>query len=114
MDTVTSIDACAIPRDQLRPILAGYLALDRARRARRRLVSGFGWLAVVALAVDAFIHVLPLSARWSAMAVIAIPPAWAWVRELRVERWLMRQLDGASGALIYTLSPSATPRSPTA
>lgn len=96
MQTVTSFSASAIPRDQLSRILADYLALDRARIFRRLLVTRFGMLALVAAVLGTVFHLSSPFARWFAIGLPLLPPTWAWVAELRLERRLSRRLDGVT------------------
>lgn len=105
MQTVTSFPASAIPRDKLRGILAAYLALDRARIVRRLLVARFGLLALLAAVLGTAFHGFSLFARWFTTGLFLLPPIWAWMAELRLERRLSRQLDGVDDAVTHKFEP---------
>lgn len=110
MQTVTSFSASAVPRDHLSHILADYLAFDRARIFRRLLVIRFGLLALIAAIAGTVIHGLSPFARWFTIGLFLIPPGWAWITELRLERRLSRRLDRVDGAVTHQLV-SAEPAS---
>jgi hypothetical protein len=99
VQTVTSFPASAIPRDQLSRILADYLALDRARIFRRLLVTRFGMLSLLAAVLGTVFHAFSPFARWFPIGLFMLPPTWAWVAELRLERRLSRRLDGVDGVV---------------
>jgi hypothetical protein len=105
MHTVTSFPAAAVPPDQLSGILADYLALDRARMYRRLLTARCGLLALVAAAFGALVHGPSLFARWIPTGMLLVPPAWAWISELRIEYRRSRRLEGVDGAVTRTARP---------
>jgi len=105
MQTVTSFQASAVPPDQLSSIVADYLALDRARIFRRLLVIRFGLIALGAALAGAVIHGVPPLARWFTSGLFLVPPVWAWIAELRLERRLSRRLDGVDGAVTHRIAP---------
>ena len=73
MPQVTSLPASSVSKEQLRVILADYLALDRARVFRRLFVVRFG-LVACALAVLALVAPgLSTIARWLPPALFLAP-----------------------------------------
>jgi len=98
MQTVTSISASGIPREDLGRVLADYLALDRLRLVRRLLVTRCGLLALGAAVAGSVIRGFSPSARWSSVALFLVPPAWAWIAELCLALRLSRALDGLGAA----------------
>jgi Flp pilus assembly protein TadB len=93
MHTLTSFHASAVQPEQLSGIMADYLALERARIFRRLLVLRFGLLALGAAIVGGVLHWLPPSGTWVTVGVFVVPPAWAWIVELRRDRRLARRLE---------------------
>ena len=92
MQTLTTFSASAVEPTQLGGILADYMALDRARIARRAVVIRFGGLAVIAALFALLAHAFSPLARWLPVAVFLVPPAHAWFMELRLERRLAERL----------------------
>jgi hypothetical protein len=105
MQTITSFPASSIPRDQLGSILADYLALDRARILRRLLVTRFGLLALLAAVLGTVVHGFFPFARWLTIGLLLLPPAWALMAELRLERRLSRRLDGVDATVTHKFVP---------
>jgi hypothetical protein len=93
MQTVISFRASAIPPAQLSGIVADYLALEHARVLRRRLVIRYGLIALGAALAGLVLRRLSPLAPWLVSGLFLIPPAWAWIAELGVERRLSRRLD---------------------
>src|SRR5262245_45652436 len=96
MQTITSLSASAVAREDLRDILTDYVALDRARISRRLLVARFGALAVVAFLAGLFFN-HPSWLLAVAMVTCLAPPAWAWVAEQRLAQRLARRLSQVDG-----------------
>jgi hypothetical protein len=97
MHTFTAFPGAGLDNRELGGILADYLALDQTRIFRRLLVMRFGGLAVLALVVGLVIPHASWAARLGSVALFLIPPAWAWIRELRLERRLsirLKQIEG--------------------
>ena len=105
MQTVTSFPASAVQPDQLSRILADYLALDRARIVRRLLVARFGFLALLAGVLGGIVHGLSPVVRSMTIGPLLLPPVWAWMCELRLERRLSRHLDGVDVSVTHRLAP---------
>ena len=103
MHTVTSFSASALRGDQLNDILADYVALDRARVYRRLLVVRFGALVALAALVALFLHGISVYARWVPIGLFAVPPAWAWIAEMKLEVRLSRRLREVDGAVTTRL-----------
>lgn len=97
--TVTSFASSAVPRDQLNRILADYVAIDRARLLRRALVTRFGILSMLAATAGQFASGPFGIARWLPAGVCLVPPTWAWIAELRLNRRLTRRLEQVEGAV---------------
>ena len=91
MHTVTSFDAPAVPPEELRAIVADYLALEELRIFRRLLLTRFGILtAVVATAGWLW---LSTAATCIAAGLCLVPPMYALVLEGTRERQLARRLE---------------------
>ena len=100
---VTSLPATSVSKDELKVILADYLALDRARVFRRLFVVRFGLLTTVSVLVAFIAPGLPAIARWLPPVLCLAPPTWAVVLELRLARRLARHLESAEGIDTYEL-----------
>jgi hypothetical protein len=109
MQTVTSFSASAMPPEQLKAVLAAHLALDRARFFRRLLVRRCGMLAWLATLLG-IVHGFSLPARLIMFGMCLLPPAWAWIVELRVERHLSHRLAGAEALATHNVLASAGSR----
>ena len=103
MPQVTSLPATSVSRDELKVILAEYLALDRARVFRRLFVVRFGLLTAVSVVVAFIAPGLPAIARWLPPVLCLAPPTWAAILELRLARRLARHLEGVDGIDTYEL-----------
>ena len=98
MHIVTSFHASRVGPDQLTAIVTDYLALERARTYRRRLVMCFGTLALLLGVVGLGFHWLSAYALWVTVTVFcAVPTAAAWLAELRCDRRLARRLTQVPG-----------------
>lgn len=111
MQTVTSFSVSAMPREQLKAVLAAYLALDRARFLRRLLVRRCGMLGLLATLLG-IVHGFSLLARVLMLGMCLLPPAWAWIAEWRVERRLSHRLAGAEGLVTHNVLAYAGSRRP--
>lgn len=100
METVTSFRASAVRRNELNGIISDYLALERARIFRRRLVQRFGLLALVATVAGIWHWLSPVESSVGA-GIFLVPPAWACVVEWRRTRRLSGRLDEVPGAVTY-------------
>ena len=94
MRTVTSFHASAVEPEHINAITAEYLALERARIHRRLFVARFGLLAFVLVIVGFGLHWLTAAGSSAGVMLCSVPPAWAWVAELRCDRRLARALEG--------------------
>src|SRR5262245_49621824 len=103
MEQVTTLPASAVSNEELRVILAAYLALDRARIFRRLFVIRFGLLAGVSALLAFIVPGLSAAARWLPPMLVLAPPTWAWIVELRLARQLSRQLSGVNGTATHEL-----------
>jgi hypothetical protein len=99
MQTVISVPASTIPREELSRILSDYLALDRARICRRLMVARFGLLAVVAAFVETSFRGFSPLVRLLTVALCLFPPAWARIAEFAHERRLSRRIEAIDGAV---------------
>jgi Flp pilus assembly protein TadB len=106
MHTVTSFPASTVDPEQLCGILADYLALEKARAFRRLLATRFGALALIAALAGAGLHWLSPFASWFTVGVLLVPPAWAWIVELRRDYRLSRRLDELPEAATHLVLPS--------
>jgi hypothetical protein len=88
-----------MPRDQLNEILTGHLALDRARIFRRLLVVRCGLLALAVALLETVVHGFTSTARLLSVAIVLVPPCWAWIAELRLEWSLGQRLGNAEYSL---------------
>jgi hypothetical protein len=104
MEHVTTLPASSASKEELRVILAAYLALDRARVFRRLFVIRFGLLAGISALVAFIVPGLSAAARWLPPMLFLAPPTWAWVVELRLARHLARHLDGVNGTATHELA----------
>jgi hypothetical protein len=104
MEQVTTLPASAVSSEELRVILAAYLALDRARIFRRLFVIRFGLLAGVSALLAFIVPGLSAAARWLPPMLFLAPPTWAWIVELRLARRLSRQLSGVNGTTTHELA----------
>jgi hypothetical protein len=91
---VTSLPASSVSKEELRIILAEYLALDRARVFRRLFVVRFGLLTTVSVLVALLAPGMPVVARWLPPVLCLAPPTWAVIVEVRLARRLARHLEG--------------------
>ena len=90
MQTVMSFRASSLPQEELRRLLADYLALDRARIVRRVMVVRFVVLAAAAALLETVVHGFSALARSFTVALCLVPPIWAWIVELARERQVSR------------------------
>ena len=96
METVSAYAASGASRERISAILADYLALERAHTLRRLLIVRSTLLALLAAIVG---HIVPgpsTLVRWAMPALCCVPPAWAWVRELRLEYRLVNRLEDST------------------
>jgi Flp pilus assembly protein TadB len=107
MQTVTSFRASDVQPDQLSRIMADYLALERARIVRRLLVRRFGLLALIVAVAGAGFHWLPPFASWFSVGIFLVPPASAWIVEVRRDRQLARRLEELPDAVSHLVPVSA-------
>lgn len=105
MHTVTSFRASALQSDRVTSILADYVAVERARSARRLLVARCVPLALCILLVDAAMGGLHPVAYWSSIGLLLTLPLGAWIVELMRTRRLARCLALVSGAETYVVPP---------
>jgi hypothetical protein len=96
--TVTSFHASRVGPDQITAIVADYLALERARQYRRRVVMCFGALALLMGIVGLGFHWLSAYASWSTVGACTVGAAVAWFVELRCDGRLARRLTQVPGS----------------
>ena len=96
MPAIASFQVSPARRDQLGGMIADYLALERARCQRRVLVTVFGLLAMLMLAVGAALQ--RDGAAWIAVVLCLAVPAWAWTIELKRDSRLARRLNDIAHA----------------
>jgi len=92
MRTVASFRAADVESDQVRAIMAEYLALERARTYRRLFAIRFGLLAAVVAVVGFGFHWLSARDSWISVGLCGVAPTWAWLTESRNNRRLSRWL----------------------
>ena len=98
MQTVISVPASTIAREELSRILSAYLALDRARIRRRLMVARFGLLAVLAALLETSFRGFSPLVRLFTVALCLFPPAWARMVEFAHERRLSQRIEAIDGA----------------
>ena len=99
METLTWFRSATVPRDNLAPLLSDYLALDRLRNFRRLLLVRCGALALTAAVVGPLVGWLSALARSLIVALLLLPPAWAWILERRADLRLsdrLRSIDAST------------------
>ena len=105
MHTITALRATGLSPDQVRTVIADYLALKRARTFRRACVTRFGALAT-AFGIAGFgAHWLTPVVSWFSVAMCGVAPTWAWIAELRREWSLSSRLDRLSDTVIDISEP---------
>ena len=105
MHTVRSFHSSTIAPDQVSAVMAGYLALERARIYRRLLVTRFALLAII-LAIAGFgFQWMPLYGSWLTLGLCFVAPLWAWVAELKCGRRLARQLERLPDSSTHVVMP---------
>ena len=92
MPAITTIHSASMPREQLNDILTSYVALDHARIIRRLLVVRCGLLAVAVAVIEAALPRFTPAARVLSVLIVLVPPCWARIAELRLERSLGQRL----------------------
>jgi hypothetical protein len=110
MYTITSFHASSVHPEHLSGIMADYLALDRARIVRRLLVTRFGLAAFAVAIVRAAFQWMSSFAAWCTVALLLVPPAWAWIVELHRDRQLARRLRQVPGAVTEVITPTGSVR----
>jgi hypothetical protein len=93
-----------VSKEELKVILAEYLALDRARVFRRLFVVRFGLLATASILVALIAPGLSAIARWLPPALFLVPPTWTVIVELRLARRLTRHLEGVDDVATHDLA----------
>jgi hypothetical protein len=111
MHTVTSFDGDSIEPGQLSGVMADYFALERARIYRRLCVRRFAILALILGAIGFGLRWLPPFASWLSVSLCTIPPAGAWMSELRCDWKLTKRLNDVTGVTHVTLSDSGVRKS---
>lgn len=110
MHGVSSFRGSAVSDEELSAIFADQIALERVRLFRRALVPRCGGLVLLAIVFDLMVHNLSAAARWAPPAVFAIPPAWAWIVELRLKYRLTSRLDAVDESAIDSLADAGEGR----
>jgi hypothetical protein len=106
MHTITALRATGLSPDQVRAVMADYLALERARTFRRACVTRFGALATLFGIAGFGAHWLTPIVSWFSVAMCGVAPVWAWIAELRREWMLSRRLGRLSDAVTDIFGPS--------
>jgi hypothetical protein len=91
MDSVTTFHASDVPADELNDILTDYLAIERARMYRKLFVTRFIVLAFL-VAIVGLVWLTERVLAFSVVGLCLVPPAWAWLVEIRHERRLSRRI----------------------
>lgn len=114
MREFTSISSTTGQAAALSAVLAEYLALERTRAYRRRLMKWYGIVALFFMVAAAASQLL-----WLSLGAIAclLPPAVVWVVELQREHYLASRLESSGitihgGATADRHPMSARPSSP--
>jgi len=92
METVTWLRSTDVPHEALGPLLSDYLELDRLRGLRRLLLVRCGSLALATAVLGPLVGWLSALARSVMVAVLLVPPVWAWIVERRADSRLSRRL----------------------
>jgi len=114
MHTVSSFRGSAVSGEELSAIVADHIALERVRLFRRALVPRCGGLVLLAIVFDLMVHNLSAAARWAPPAVFAIPPAWAWIVELRLRYRLTSRLNAVDESAVDRSQATGESRPPQA
>ena len=80
---------------KLEQILSRYLAYERLRLFRSRLLPRFAVLLLACWALTTAFHVLPAFVLRTAIILVAATTAWVLGAEFCARRQLMRELRGA-------------------
>ena len=107
METLTWLHSADVPREKLGPLLSEYLALDRLRTVRRLLLVRCGALALMAAVAGPFVGWLSALGRAVVVALLLMPPAWAWILERRADLRLSKRLRSVNTRTI-SHPPDAT------
>jgi hypothetical protein len=99
MQTVTSFEASAIDDAELTGIMTDYFALERVRTFRRLLVIRCGLLALATALIGLGLHWLTAFASWFSITAFLMPPASAWILEMRRNARLGRRLEDVPGGM---------------
>ena len=81
---------------KLRQILSRYLAYERLRLFRSRLLPKFALLLLACWALTAGLHLLPAATLRTAVILVGATTAWVLAAELCAKRQLVRELRDAS------------------
>jgi len=103
MASFTTFNAADLEQQDAAAVLRDNLALDRARFWRRLFVVRFGLLAVTAFAVGRVIPGLSAYGHWVPALLFLVPPAWAWLAELRLTLTLSKRLHASGSTSTYTV-----------
>ena len=99
MGLVTQFHSCALDPKELNQVLADYVALERLRAFRRLLFRRFGALSLTVLVIGAALHWLSPLITAASLTLFLVPPVWAWIAELRLDRALDRRLERIPGVI---------------
>ena len=80
---------------KLEQVLSGYLAYERLRLFRSRLMPRFALLLLACWALTAELDLLPAFALRTALTLVAATTAWVLVAEFCARRRLVRELRDA-------------------
>ena len=107
--TVTSFHASSLEPEQLRAVMADYLALERARVYRRLSLVRFAALGVAVGVAGPGFHWIPTFASWLGAVVCMATPASAWIAEVWQEWRLARRLSQLPEGSIRPMAPPSAP-----
>jgi len=80
---------------KLKQILSRYLAYERLRLFRSRLLPRFAVLLLVCWALTAGLHLLPVSTLRAALTLVGATTVWVLAAEFCARRELVRELRDA-------------------
>ena len=95
MSPFMSFRADTMDPAKLEQVLSGYLAYERLRLFRSRLIPRLALLLLACWALTAEVHLLPTFALRTAITLVGATTAWVLVAEFCARRRLVRELRDA-------------------